>query len=190
MELALTLFLKTIFPLIGCMVCLGVPVNAKDRRALEELRIMVKADQVGRSSPGEMEPKADEARQQRVLALLANGQISEPEAKECAALILQHSSLRFCDGSLQAISLDNYLLAYLLAKSAADHGRKSARPLAAACLDRFLVYSGKPQKYGTQYVLDPKTEKMVTAPVDPATSDEERAKWGVEPLIKFMKQLQ
>ena len=183
----MTFFPKTMFLLSICMVCLAVPTNAKDRRAIEELRTMVKADQVGRSSPGEIEPKVDEARQQRVLALLANGQITEPEAKECAALILQHSSLRFCDGSLQAISLDNYLLAHLLAKSAADHGKKSARPLAAACLDRFLVYSGKPQKYGTQYVLDPKTEKMVTAPVDPATSDEERAKWGVQPLSEYLK---
>jgi len=82
-----------------------------------------------------------------------------------------------------------WALAHLLAKSAAEQGRDSARWLAAAALDRYLVYSGKPQKYGTQTVLDPKTEKMVNPPVDPATTDAERAKWHVEPLSAYMKRV-
>jgi hypothetical protein len=152
-----------------------------------ELRALAEADQRSRIPPNNPDPAADEVRKQRVLAMLVAGQIRTPESKEFAALILQHSGLAFCDGALKATSLDNYLLAYLLAKSAAEDGRKSALSLAAAALDRFLVFSGKPQKFGTQTVLDPKTDRMVVPPIDPATTDEERARWGVEPLAKFLK---
>jgi len=150
-----------ILPVVTSTICVAAPGGAKSKGAIEELRAMAKADQVGRATPGEIDPVADEARQQRVLALLAEGQVTGAEAQECAAWILQHSGLKLCNGSYQAISLDNYLLAHLLARSAAEQGRKSARWLAAAALDRYLVYSGKPQKFGTQMVLDLKTEKMV-----------------------------
>jgi len=154
--------------------------------ALQELRAMAKADQDCRMAGGSC-AQEDEIRQRRVLTLLAEGKVNEPEAKECAALILQHSGLTLCDGRYQAISLDNFLLAHLLAKSAASQGRRSARWLAAASLDRYLVFSGKPQKYGTQTVFDPALQRLVVPPVDPATTDAERAEWGVEPLATFLK---
>ena len=149
---------------------------------------MAKEDQFSRTPPNDPSPAADEIRQQRVLTMLANGLIKKAEAQECAALILIHSGLTFCEGSLKAISIDNYYLAYQLAKSATEKGRKSARRLAADALDRFLVFSGKSQKYGTQTILDPKTNKMILPPIDPSTTDEERAKWGVEPLAMIMQQ--
>ncbi|MCE1228616.1 MAG: hypothetical protein LWX11_03900 [Firmicutes bacterium] len=147
---------------------------------------MAQADQAVRLS-GDSDPEADDVRQKRVLSLLAEGKIQDAEAKECAALILQHSGLTFCEGALKAISVDNFLLAHLLAKGAVEQGRDSARWLAAASLDRYLVFSGKPQKYGTQTVLDPKSNKMVVPPIDPVTTDEERARWHVEPLAIFLK---
>ncbi|MBK8792381.1 MAG: hypothetical protein IPN59_04360 [Holophaga sp.] len=101
---------------------------------------MAKADQDCRMAGGSC-AQEDEIRQRRVLTLLAEGKVNEPEAKECAALILQHSGLTLCDGRYQAISLDNFQLAHLLAKAAAEKGRRSARWLAAASLDRYLVFS-------------------------------------------------
>ncbi len=172
------------FALSGTAAC-----NTSHSAAEHELRAMAKADQVARTPPNEADPVADEIRQQRVLALLASGEIRDAESLENAALILQHSGLSFCNGKLTAISRDNYLLASLLARAAVDKGRQSARGLAAVTLDRYLVFSGKAQKYGTQTVLDPTTNKMVVPPIDPATTDAERATWHVEPLAVFLKRV-
>jgi hypothetical protein len=54
--------------------------------------------------------------------------------------------------------------------------------LAAAAKDRFLMHSGKPQLYGTQFVLEGET--WVLYEVDPSITDEERARWGVPPLAE------
>lgn len=176
--------LRTIGILLIGAACLW-PATPK-HSALKELRAMAKADQDCRMAGGSC-AKEDEIRQRRVLTLLAEGKVNEPEAKECAALILQHSGLTLCDGRYQAISLDNFQLAHLLAKAAAEQGRRSARWLAAASLDRYLVFSGMPQKYGTQTVFDPALQRLVVPPVDPRTTDAERAEWGVEPLATFLK---
>ena len=162
----------------------------KQTSVLPELRAMVRADQAQRQGLDE-DPaksiKADEVRRHRVLALLAQGQLQTAEAKECAALILQHTpGYRMSEGSLQEANAEFYLLAHLLAKSAAEAGRRSARWLAAAALDRYLVGVGKPQKYGTQWNIDLKTGKKTVPPVDPATTDVERAAWDVEPLKRFL----
>ncbi len=44
-----------------------------------------------------------------------------------------------------------------------------------------LVSSGRPQKYGTQHSLNRETGRMELDPIDPATGDEERARWGALP---------
>ena len=70
--------------------------------------------------------------------------------------------------------------AYELARDAAQGGFASARPLAAANYDAWLVLQGKPQKYGTQWKRAEDGE-MVLHEVDPATTDAERDAWGVPP---------
>jgi hypothetical protein len=168
---------------IGCAGC--GPRTAGP--IVQELREMARADQLSRTPPNEPEPSSDARRQSRVLELLAQGAIQDPESQEHAALILQHSGVTIVEGKLAALSPDDYLLAHLLAKSAAERGRRSARALAAAALDRYLVFSDKPQKYGTQTLLDLKTNMMYVPPIDPSTTDAERAQWNVEPLAAFMK---
>jgi hypothetical protein len=153
----------------------------------QELREMARVDQLSRTPPNDIDTDADARRQERVLELLAQGAIRDAESQEHAALILIHSGITIADGRLTALSRDDYLLAYLLAKSAAEKGRVSARALAAAALDRYLVFSGKPQKYGTQTLLDLSTNMMYVPPIDPSTTDAERARWNVEPLAAFMK---
>lgn len=70
--------------------------------------------------------------------------------------------------------------AHELALEAASMGHPHARWLAAAAFDRWCMYEGRPQKYGTQFVPD--GERYRLWDVDPTTSDKERAAWDVPPL--------
>lgn len=72
-----------------------------------------------------------------------------------------------------------------LACEAAARGHPGARWLAAAALDRWCMYEGRPQKYGTQFVPDGRRYRLWD--VDPATSDEERAAWDVPRLAEQLK---
>ena len=54
--------------------------------------------------------------------------------------------------------------------------------MAAATKDRFLMSSGKPQLYGTQFRKIDGVWKLHE--VDPNVTDEERAKWNVPPLTE------
>ena len=151
----------------------------------EELRLMVEEDQRMRQAADadpQLEYDADKRHRARLLEWLADGRIVRPEDKCRAALLLQHTPAIFCDGKLKSESLENYLLAHFLARSAALAGYRPARRMAALAVDRYLVFSGKPQKYDTQYRLDERTGNEVLLEIDPATTDAERAEWGVEPL--------
>jgi hypothetical protein len=70
--------------------------------------------------------------------------------------------------------------AHELAREAAERGHAPARWLAAAAYDRWSMYEGRPQRYGTQFVPDGVRHRLWD--VDPATTDEERAAWDVPPL--------
>ncbi len=75
--------------------------------------------------------------------------------------------------------------AHNLARRAADGGCEPARRLAAAALDRSLMYRGLPQKYGTQIVPDGVGHRLWD--VDPATTDVERAAWNVPSLAEMVR---
>lgn len=66
------------------------------------------------------------------------------------------------------------------AREAAQRGHRRARWLAAASYDRWRMYQGRRQKYGTQFVPDGARYRLLD--VDPTTSDTERADWDVPPL--------
>jgi hypothetical protein len=73
-----------------------------------------------------------------------------------------------------------------LALRGVELGCRPARWLAAAALDRWLMATGKPQRYGTQY------RRIGSGPfelwqVDPETTDEERAAWDVPPLAEAQR---
>jgi hypothetical protein len=107
---------------------------------------------------------------QRVKELLEAGAVEDAEDLFCAAMIFQHGS-----------SLEDYWQAHELAKASADAGHAPARWLAAAAYDRWLMQQGKPQHFGTQYLLMAGGPRRLWE-VDPATTDEERAEWDVPPL--------
>ncbi len=75
--------------------------------------------------------------------------------------------------------------AHLLALRSAELGYRPARWLAAASFDRWQMYEGKPQKYGTNYVYDGRGDRLWD--VDLQTTDEERAAWDVPPLAEQLR---
>lgn len=95
------------------------------------------------------------------------------DANDChwAALILQHGD-----------ESQHFELAHDFAKQAVALGDSTARWLFAATLDCWLLSTGKPQRFGTQF-LQTTTGDWVLAPIDPtAATDAERAQYGVPPL--------
>ena len=123
----------------------------------------------------------DAQRRQRVNELLAQGRVSAPDDYFHAALIFQHGD-----------TLEDIWQAHELARRAtemgatASMGYRDSRWLAAAALDRWLMYQGKPQKYGTQFVPDGKRWRLWD--VDPDTTDAERTANHVPALQEQLKQ--
>jgi hypothetical protein len=69
-----------------------------------------------------------------------------------------------------------------LAERAAAGGYGPARWLFAAASDRWCMYSGRPQKFGTQIVPDGRGYRVWDT--DPGITDEERAAYDVPPLAE------
>jgi hypothetical protein len=117
----------------------------------------------------------DTARRARVEALVDEGGVQGPDDHYHAAMIVQRGG-----------TPEHSWRAHVLARAAADLGVEGAsqwyqaRGLAAATYDRWLVQQGKPQRYGTQYQA--REGRWELYEVDPSTSDDDRASWGVPPL--------
>jgi hypothetical protein len=166
--------------------CVAAAATATD----EELAQMFADDQESRTAGSSPDPAADDRRRFRVLELIGEGRVTTPEAKYHAAMILQHTPRIWIGELLSSQASENYLLAHYLAKSAAEAGHEPARWLAAAAYDRYLVSIGQPQKYGTQFSLNRETGRMEFDPVDPGTTDEERARWNVPPIAETMEKFE
>jgi|SRR5688572_2996476 len=142
-----------------------------------ELINLYEQDQSDRSGSVEkMHPaleQRDAERRKRVLELLGQGSVHTADDYFHAAMIFQHGEAvadieRAHQLALQAIAV--------------DPGHKNARWLAAASEDRVLMYRDKPQRWGTQFKRIDGQWKLW--PVDPATTDADRAKWGVPTLAE------
>lgn len=114
----------------------------------------------------------DAERRRRAEALLSTGEVSRAEALYAAAWLFNH-------GETPAEARRGRELALL----AADLGYRPARWLAAAALDRSLMYADQPQKYGTNRVPDGRRIRVWD--VEPATTDAERAEWDVPPIAEL-----
>jgi TPR repeat protein len=75
--------------------------------------------------------------------------------------------------------------AHDLAREAAERGHRPARWLAAAAYDRWCMYEGRPQKFGTQIVPDGVRYRLWD--VEPSTTDAERAAWNVPTLAEQLR---
>ncbi|MBZ0321342.1 MAG: hypothetical protein K8L91_33315 [Anaerolineae bacterium] len=147
----------------------------------DELRLLFETDQAERTDhPPYGTPEywalreRDRLRRVRVMEIIASDGCTTAEDFYHAALIFQHGD-----------ALEEIAQAHQLAKQSADLGHTSARWLAAASLDRWLMYQGQPQKFGTQFVPDGKRHRLCD--VDPSTTNAERARWDVPTLAEQLE---
>jgi tetratricopeptide (TPR) repeat protein len=149
-----------------------------------ELAKITSEDQADRSTDvekidWEKVSKRDAERRARVKQMIEAGQLKAADDYFNAALVLQHGD-----------TPDDYDLANKLASRAAelDPTNVSARWLAAAAKDRYLMSVGKPQIYGTQFRKV--GDKWSIDPIDEtAVTDAERQKQGVPTLAETRKRL-
>ncbi|MFQ3663136.1 MAG: hypothetical protein SNJ69_12170 [Chloroflexaceae bacterium] len=142
-------------------------------------------EQPNRESPGEelerlaresLEAQSDlsdldgmRRRCQRVIDLYAQGHITGPSDNFHAAWVL-----------LCGETAAHFSLARMFARRAAELGEARAWTLEAMAWDRWLVATGKPQRFGTQILKQ--HGRWSLGAVDPTVSDLERALYGVPPL--------
>ena len=150
------------------------------------LRRLFEQDQAARSGASD---HLDGERRRQVFAALAS--LEQPSARDRfhAAMVLQHTDLRFLNGRLVSVSPENYLFAHLLAKQAYIQGLKDAGILAAQALDRYLTFTEGRQRYGTNRLFDSETEQEFLVEVDGKASDEERQALGLPPLSELRGEL-
>jgi hypothetical protein len=143
----------------------------------ERILVMHREDQLARNPAVQLDDaqlmEADRLRREEVMGYLQAGQVITSSTLFSAALIFQHGD---CP--------DHYKLAADLALRAYELKDVSAGWLYAAATDRYLLSIGQLQRYGTQYVPDAENH-FVLCPVNPATTDEERAEWGLPPLAEL-----
>ena len=116
----------------------------------------------------------DRVRRERVMEIAAANDLHTAQDYYHAAAIMNHGD-----------TPDDAQNAHRLALRSSELGHRPARWLAAASYDRWQMYQGKPQKYGTNYVYDGRRDRLWD--VDPATRDEERAAWDVPPLAEQLR---
>lgn len=144
----------------------------QDNPELAQIFADDQADRRGEAPPDII--ARDRERLARVTALFDAGAIRSPADHLMAAFVFQHGD-----------RLEHYWQAHELALQAVELGHgPPARWLAAAAYDRWLMHQSLPQKFGTQYHAVEGRWDLYE--VDPATSDEERARWDVPPLREAM----
>ena len=116
----------------------------------------------------------DRERRERVMEIAAANGINTAEDFYHAAWIMNHGD-----------TPDDARSGHMFALRSSELGYRPARWLAAATYDRWQMYQGKPQKYGTNYVYDGQRDRLWD--VDPQTTDEERAAWDVPPLAEQLR---
>jgi hypothetical protein len=116
----------------------------------------------------------DLERRQRVIEIVVAKELHTAIDYYHAAWIMNHGD-----------TADDARNAHMLALRSNELGHRPARWLAAATYDRWQMYQGQPQKYGTNYVFDGRQDRLWD--VDPETTNEERAAWDVPPLAEQLR---
>lgn len=120
--------------------------------------------------------KRDSGRKLQVMKLFSENKLSTAKDFHHASLIMQHGE-----------TADDYKLAHQFAEKAVTLGDETARWLYAATYDRWLLSTGKPQRYGTQIIQRDDGEYAVAGDLDPNVTDAEREKWHVPPLSQAVE---
>ena len=115
------------------------------------------------------------ARRQALMAMQQAGALRSAADQLAAAGVLVCSEVAAEVAAAQTLAL------------AAMPKLRRARLLAATAYDRLRRLAGEPQKFGTQVVV--RDGVLELWPVDPHTTDSERAKWDVPPLAEILRDL-
>ena len=119
-----------------------------------------------------------------VMKMYADNELTNPLDAFHAAIILHHGI-----ENEYAVAA-NDLCKYAVARLGDNHKDiRSARWLYAASYDRILVHDGKLQKFGTQFVKNKDGKFELATPIDSATTDEERAWYGIPAIEETLKRL-
>ena len=114
----------------------------------------------------------------------------EKRAREARRIVESSEELNSTDQLFAALLLydsrvlENVMLARDMALHAVEMGDPRGLPIAAEAEDIELMLRGAPQRYGTQYVYDTVGKRWALYPVNPLTSDSERAAMGVASLAE------
>ncbi len=101
---------------------------------------------------------------------------------------LRTAAEQFAAGTVLIYSDSMAELAVAEALALAAMGKEPrARQLAATAYDRQRMLRGEAQKFGTQLIE--KDGRLELWPIDPTTTDSERAKWGLPALAEIQRRL-
>lgn len=114
-------------------------------------------------------------RADRARALAQKGQLQNGQDFLHAAVLLVESE-RPADWALAAE----------LGNTAAELGAPLGLRVAAEAIDKDLVAQRRPQRFGTQFAWDATNQMWRLHPIDPATTDDERAAMGVPPYADLI----
>lgn len=114
--------------------------------------------------------KKDIERLKKLNQIIKNNKNLSPEDYYMIAMLYQHG-----------VKLSDIQKAKYYAYKSMKLGYEKAKWLYAAATDRFLMYKGKKQKYGTQFKIN-KKGKWIFYPVNKNTTDKERFRYNVLPL--------
>ncbi|MAE27670.1 MAG: hypothetical protein QF724_00930 [Planctomycetota bacterium] len=165
----------------GLLVALGLSLLAACQSPEQELASMVDSNRrdllalegtagLGKKVHGRVARRVERARE-----LIRRTPPTSPAACMNGARLLVRSD--------SAVDL---ALAEELGRLAAAAGLQDALPLVAEAVDRQLLISDRPQRYGTVYVWVPVLKAWRLYDVDPTTTDEDRAAMGVRPFRELV----
>jgi hypothetical protein len=157
-----------------------------DANASARMKALYDADQAERKGTidSSIIPR-DLDRRKAALKLLEGGNLFTGADLLGAAFVFQHGN---CP--------NHYLLAHILAEQALKRGSVDAKFIYAATYDRWLISTGKPQKYGTQmpgFRIDSDAKNKITSceiiepTIDSTTKDSERILYGLPTLAQREK---
>lgn len=148
----------------------------------QQLKLMYEEDQSARQVTNIDWPKLikeDCLRQMKLVNLIRQNKLTTANDYFHAAMIFQHGN----DSSSYKMACDYSKMAFQM-----DTSNTNARWLSAASYDRYLISIGKPQIYGTQFVILDK--KYYLQEIDTTiVTDSERIYYGTQTLQEIKKYL-
>jgi hypothetical protein len=141
-----------------------LPLSEEPSEELERL-----ARETLEAQAGTADPVGARRRCQRVIDIYAQGMVIDARDNFHAAWVM------LC-GETQG----HYSMARMFARRATEMGEERAWTLRAMAWDRWLVATGRPQRFGTQIIKQHGHWSLGT--VEPSVSDLERALYAVPPL--------